>query len=105
MINVPLPRGADGMVFREAVIDHWLPALDQFKPEMIFISAGFDAHRDDDMAQLQLCDEDYGWITQQIRTIADKYARGRIVSVLEGGYELKALARCVAEHIRELHAD
>ena len=105
MINVPLQRDADGIVFRKAVTDHWLPALEAFKPEMIFVSAGFDAHRDDDMAQLQLCDEDYVWITQQIKTIGDKYASGRIVSVLEGGYELKALGRCVAAHVNVLYTD
>jgi acetoin utilization deacetylase AcuC-like enzyme len=105
MINVPLPRGADSTVFRKAVTDVWLPALDKFKPEMFFVSAGFDAHRDDDMAQLQFCDEDYVWITQQIKVIANKYASGRIVSVLEGGYELQALGRCVAAHISVLNAD
>jgi acetoin utilization deacetylase AcuC-like enzyme len=105
MINVPLPRGADGTVFRKAVADVWLPALKKFKPEMIFVSAGFDAHSDDDMAQLQFCDDDYAWITQQIRIIADKYASGRIVSVLEGGYELNALGRCVAAHISVLNTD
>lgn len=105
MINVPLPRGADGTVFRKAVTDIWLPALERFKPEMIFVSAGFDAHRDDDMAQLQFDDEDYVWITQQIKTIADTYADGRIVSALEGGYELQALGRCVAAHVRVLRAD
>lgn len=105
MINVPLPYGADGTVFRKAVTDIWLPALDKFKPEMIFVSAGFDAHRDDEMAQLQLIDEDYVWITQQIKAIANKYAHGRIVSVLEGGYELNALGRCVAAHISMLSSD
>lgn len=105
MINVPLPRDADGMVFRKAVSDIWLPALEKFKPEMIFVSAGFDAHRDDDMAQLQLCDEDYVWVTQQIKAIADKCAHGRIVSVLEGGYELGVLGRCVVAHIGVLNAD
>lgn len=104
LINVPLPRDADGTVFRKAVTDVWLPALEKFKPEMIFISAGFDAHRDDDMSQVHLGDEDYVWITQQIKTIADKHASGRVVSVLEGGYELQALGRCVAAHIRMLHA-
>ena len=99
MINVPLSPGSDGRVFRQAVNDHWMPALEAFKPEMIFVSAGFDAHQDDDMAQLQLCDEDYIWITQQIKELADKYAQGRIVSALEGGYELESLARCVAAHI------
>jgi acetoin utilization deacetylase AcuC-like enzyme len=105
MINVPLPRSAGGTVFRKAVTDVWLPALEKFKPEMIFVSAGFDAHSDDDMAQLQLGDDDYVWITQQIRVIADKYASGRIVSVLEGGYELNALGRCVAAHISVLNTD
>lgn len=105
MINVPLPRGSNGGVFRQAVTDHWLPALDRFKPDMIFVSAGFDAHRDDDMAQLQFEDEDYVWITRQIRAMAGKYSQSRIVSALEGGYELKSLARCVAAHIRVLAAD
>ncbi len=105
MINVPLPRGSNGGVFRQAVTDHWLPALDRFKPEMIFVSAGFDAHEDDDMAQLNLEDGDYVWITRQIKAIAAKYSQGRIVSALEGGYELKSLARCVAAHVRVLAAD
>jgi len=105
MINVPLPRGSNGGVFRQAVTDHWLPVLDRFKPDMIFVSAGFDAHRDDDMAQLQLEDEDYVWITRQIKALAAKYSHGRIVSALEGGYELKSLGRCVAAHIRVLAAD
>jgi acetoin utilization deacetylase AcuC-like enzyme len=103
IINVPLPHGADGNVFRKAVTDHWLPALQDFQPEMIFISAGFDAHRDDEMAHLQLSDEDYIWVTQQIIELAGKYAGGRIVSVLEGGYELKSLARCVVAHIEALN--
>ena len=105
MINVPLPRGSNGGVFRQAVTDHWLPALDRFKPDMLFVSAGFDAHRDDDMAQLQLEDEDYVWITRQIKALAGKYSQGRIVSALEGGYELKSLGRCVAAHVRVLAAD
>ncbi|WP_374563255.1 histone deacetylase family protein [Nitrosomonas sp.] len=105
MINVPLPRGSNGGVFRQAVTDHWLPALDRFKPEMIFVSAGFDAHEDDDMAQLNLEDSDYVWITRQIKAIAAKYSQGRIVSALEGGYELKSLARCVAAHVQVLASD
>lgn len=98
-INVPLAAGSDGAIFRQAVTDYWLPAVDAFKPEIIFISAGFDAHREDDMANLRFDDEDYAWITQQIRLWAEKHAQGRIVSVLEGGYSLKALGRCVAQHI------
>lgn len=105
IINVPLERGADSAIFRNAVTDLWLLALDAFKPEMIFVSAGFDAHHDDGMAQLNLDVEDYVWITGKIRTIAKNYAHGRIVSVLEGGYELNALGRCVAEHIRVLNTD
>lgn len=105
MINVPLPRGSNGGVFRQAVTDHWLPALDRFKPEMIFVSAGFDAHEDDDMAQLNLEDGDYVWITRQIKAIAAKYSQARIVSALEGGYELKSLARCVAAHVQVLASD
>ncbi|UJP04620.1 MAG: histone deacetylase family protein [Nitrosomonas sp.] len=105
MINVPLPRGSDGKAFRQAIIDHWLPPLTLFQPQMIFVSAGFDAHRDDDMSQLLLNDDDYAWISQQIRTIADRYAQGRIVSVLEGGYEPESLGRCVTAHIRSLLTD
>ena len=81
---------------------HWLPALARFRPEMLFISAGFDAHRDDDMAMLRLVEADYAWVTQQIKTVAYQHARGRIVSVLEGGYELHALGRSVAIHIKTL---
>lgn len=98
-INVPLTAGSDGAVFRKAVTDYWFPAVNTFKPEIIFISAGFDAHREDDMAGLRFDDTDYAWITQQIRLWAAKHAQGRIVSVLEGGYSLKTLGRCVAQHI------
>ncbi len=102
IINVPLSAGADSMVFRKAVTDYWLPALEDFQPELIFVSAGFDAHRDDEMAQLCLCNEDYVWVTQQIKVMADKHACGRIVSVLEGGYELNVLRRCVTAHLKIL---
>ncbi len=102
IINVPLSPGADGNTFRKAVTDHWLPALEDFQPEMIFVSAGFDAHQDDEMAQLQLCDDDYVWVTQQIKEMAGKHAYGRIVSVLEGGYELNVLGRCVTAHLKVL---
>ena len=91
------------MLFRSAAVtEHWLPALERFKPQMIFISAGFDAHRDDDMAMLRLVDADYAWVTQQLKSIADRYAQGRIVSMLEGGYELHALGRSVAAHLKVL---
>ncbi len=102
MVNIPLAAYSSGKEFRAAVQEHWLPALERFKPEMLFISAGFDAHRDDDMAMLQLIESDYAWVTQQLKTVADKYAQGRIVSLLEGGYELHALGRSVATHLKVL---
>lgn len=101
-INVPLPAGTNGINFQQAITNHWLPAIESFQPEMIFVSAGFDAHREDDMAQLILNDTDYVWITQQIKKLAEKHAQGRIVSVLEGGYALNALGRCAAKHIEVL---
>jgi acetoin utilization deacetylase AcuC-like enzyme len=104
MINVPLPAGTRSDGFRQVVEEVWLPALDDFGPEMIFFSAGFDAHADDDMAMLGLVDRDYAWVTQKVRTIAERHARGRIVSVLEGGYNLPALGRSVAHHVRVLAA-
>lgn len=102
MINVPLPAGTGGAAFRQAVTEHWLPALEDFRPEMIFVSAGFDAHKDDDMAQFGLAESDFIWVTQHIKRIAELHASGRIVSVLEGGYALHALGRCVAAHIKVL---
>ncbi|MGD9788238.1 MAG: histone deacetylase family protein [Sulfuricellaceae bacterium] len=100
IINVPLPAYSNGDVFRAAVTDHWLPALERFRPELLFVSAGFDAHRADDMAMLGLVEDDYVWVTRQIKEVAAKYADNRIVSTLEGGYELHALARCVEAHIK-----
>ena len=102
IINVPLPAGTGGAVFREAVTKYWLPALERFQPEMLFFSAGFDAHRDDDMAQFNLLEADYTWVTQQIKDVAKKFCQGRIVSVLEGGYELNALGRSVLAHLKVL---
>ena len=102
MINVPLAAGADGRVFRAAVERHWLPALEDFAPQMIFFSAGFDAHREDDMASLQFREEDYAWVTREVREIALRHAEGRMVSVLEGGYALSALGRSVVAHLRAL---
>jgi acetoin utilization deacetylase AcuC-like enzyme len=102
MVNIPLAAYSGGRQFREAVEKHWLPALGRFKPEMIFISAGFDAHRDDDMASLSLVENDYAWVTGRVKEVAEQHGGGRIVSTLEGGYELTALARSVAEHIRVL---
>jgi len=102
IINVPLPAGVDGKYFRSAVETYWLPRLEIFEPELIFISAGFDAHIEDDMAGLCLVEEDYAWITTKIKNIADKYSKGRIVSTLEGGYALSALGRSVVAHIKAL---
>jgi acetoin utilization deacetylase AcuC-like enzyme len=105
IINVPLAAGSKGEIFRQAVIQHWLPALESFHPEMVFISAGFDAHRDDLLAGLNLDETDYAWVTEQIRMVAQNSAQGRIVSVLEGGYELAALGGSVVAHIKALYRD
>jgi len=102
IINVPLPAGTSGDQFRQAVLTHWLPALHKFTPELIFISAGFDAHIEDDMSQFRLHTADYAWVTQEILLVADKYAQGRVISILEGGYALSALARSVTAHIKVL---
>ncbi|HXF67688.1 MAG TPA: histone deacetylase family protein [Burkholderiales bacterium] len=102
MVNVPLAAYSSGAQFRDAVERHWLPALEAFAPQMLFVSAGFDAHREDDMAMLALTEADYAWVSARIREVAQRHARGRIVSVLEGGYALHALGRSVAAHIREL---
>jgi acetoin utilization deacetylase AcuC-like enzyme len=102
MVNLPIPAYTKGDVIRRKIEQEWLPALEAFKPEMIFISAGFDAHREDDLGQLGLVEADYTWMTQQIKAIAKKYAKGRIVSSLEGGYNLDALGRSVEAHVRAL---
>ena len=102
VISIPLEASAKSPEFRAAVTDHWLPALEQFQPEMIFISAGFDAHQDDEMSYVSLTDADFRWVTEEIVRIADKTASGRIVSALEGGYELHSLARCAETHLRVL---
>ena len=102
VVNVPLPQGTGSDGFRAAVTDHWLPALDHFEPELLFVSAGFDAHQADDMAGINLVDTDYGWITEELLTLANRHAQGRIVSSLEGGYELHALARSVESHLKAL---
>ena len=102
MVNVPLTAYTKGDAMRDAVTDHWLPALNEFKPELIVISAGFDAHRDDELASLGWLEADYRWVTQQLVAAADAHAKGRIVSTLEGGYALPALARCAGEHVKVL---
>ena len=102
MVNVPLAAGAGTRAFHDAVTRQWLPALDEFAPELVVFSAGFDAHIEDEMASLQFRDADYRWVTEQVKAIADKHARGRIVSMLEGGYALSALGRSVVQHVRVL---
>ncbi len=102
MVNLPVSAYTTGMEIRELVDVAWLPKIREFKPEFIFISAGFDAHREDDMGQLGLVEADYAWITRQLMMMAKEYSKGRIVSCLEGGYNLSALARSVVAHIKEL---
>jgi acetoin utilization deacetylase AcuC-like enzyme len=102
MLNVPLPAYSNGARVREVVEQLWLPRLRAFAPQMLFISAGFDAHREDDLGQMGLVEADYAWITHELRVLADAVCAGRIVSCLEGGYNLSALGRSVAAHVRVL---
>mgnify|MGYP002129197169 CR=1 FL=1 len=102
LLNVPVAAYTKGEAIREIVNNQWIPRLDEFKPEMIFISAGFDAHREDDMGQLGLVEADYEWITRRIKEVAMRHSQGRIVSCLEGGYNLSSLARSVEAHLRVL---
>lgn len=102
VVSIPLDASAKSDEFRSAVTDHWLPALGRFQPELIFVSAGFDAHRDDDMSYVSLTDDDFRWVAQQIVQAAGVSASGRVISVLEGGYEVNSLARCVETHMRVL---
>jgi acetoin utilization deacetylase AcuC-like enzyme len=101
-VNVPLGATAKSAEFRAAVSDHWLPALEKFQPQSVFVSAGFDAHEDDDMSNVSPTDADFRWVAEQIVDIAAAFASGRIVSTLEGGYERYSLARCVEMHLRVL---
>lgn len=105
IVNIPLPSRTDGAGFREAVESKWLPVVDEFKPQLVMISAGFDAHAEDDIANLNLREFDYAWITRRLCDIADRHCGGRVVSVLEGGYSLPALARSVAVHIKSFLGD
>lgn len=102
IVNVPLAAGSLGTAFREAVTEHWLPALEAFKPQLLMISAGFDGHLEETVAHFGLIERDYAWLTRQLKDIADRHAQGRIVSVLEGGYALGALGRSVAVHLNAL---
>lgn len=101
-VNIPVAAHTGGDVVRQLVTERWLPALHAHRPEMIFISAGFDAHVEDDLGELRLVEDDYLWLTREIMAIARQYAKGRIVSCLEGGYNLSALGRSVAVHVKAL---
>ncbi len=105
IIKSPLKGGKDGKAFRGVVEDQWLPKLHDFKPQMIFLSAGFDAHKNDPLAHLRWDEDDYVWFTEQVVTLANTYCPGRVVSYLEGGYHLQALAESVVAHINVLAAD
>jgi len=102
IVNCALPPGAGSDSFRRAITAHWLPELEAFAPELVFISAGFDGHAADDLAELQLSTADYAWVTELASRVADRHARGRIVSTLEGGYDLPALAASAVAHIDRL---
>jgi len=102
LLNLPVPAYTKGEAVRELVTTQWIPHLHSFKPELLLISAGFDAHREDDLGQMGLVEADYAWITQQLMDVAARHAQGRIVSCLEGGYNLDALARSVEAHVRVL---
>ena len=102
MCNVPLASGCGGEEFRDAVTQVWMPRLREFKPQMILISAGFDAHFEDDMGNLKFLEKDYAWVTDQLKTLAAEMCNKRVVSMLEGGYVMTSLARSVGAHLRSL---
>jgi len=102
IVNTPLDATAGSEQFRQAVTRDWLPALEKFKPQMLFISAGFDAHAEDDMSQIRLYEPDYRWVTDELKDFAEQHCNGRIVSLLEGGYALSALGRSVVAHLNGL---
>jgi len=102
MLNLPIPPYTKGPEIRELIDALWMPRLEAFAPQMLFVSAGFDAHREDDLAQLGLVEADYAWITRRLVDFAALHCKGRIVSCLEGGYNLGALSRSVASHLRVL---
>ena len=102
MINVPLPATTNGKIVRDMISKTWIPRLDEFKPQLIIISAGFDAHREDDLGQMGLVEDDYVWMTKQLMEVANRHCDGKIVSCLEGGYNLSALGRSVVAHLKTL---
>ncbi len=102
IVNTPLPAGTSGADFRRAIERDWIPALERFRPDLIFVSAGFDAHQLDPLGDLRLTEEDFAWVTKLIVAQAETHCRGRVISTLEGGYHLEALARSVAAHLSAL---
>jgi acetoin utilization deacetylase AcuC-like enzyme len=102
MVNVPLPARSGGAAVKEAVTEEWLPALERFKPQMILVSAGFDAHRDDLLGGMSLVEDDYVWMTRRLMDVAERHASGRVLSMLEGGYNLSALGRSAVAHVKAL---
>jgi acetoin utilization deacetylase AcuC-like enzyme len=104
MINVPLAAGSGGAAAKQAIDAQWLPALEKFKPEMILISAGFDAHREDLLGGMALVEDDYAWMTRELMAVAARHSRQRVISMLEGGYNLAALGRSAVAHVRALSA-
>ena len=104
IVNVPLPAGTNGLLFKKSYEDIIIPKLQKFSPDMIFVSAGFDAHKDDPLADFKLLEEDFFWITSELKNFADKYCKKRLVSCLEGGYNIKALVRSCIAHVKGLIA-
>ena len=102
MVNIPVAPHTEGAAVRKIVTDRWLPRLDTFQPQLVFISAGFDGHREDDMGQLGLVEADFAWITEQMGAMAERWADGRVISLLEGGYDMSALGRSVVAHVKAL---
>ena len=104
IVNRPLPAGTSSAEWRTVVEADILPAIDQFAPELVMVSAGFDAHRRDPLAMLELTEDDFGWVTEQLMALAERHASGRLVSTLEGGYDLVALANSTMAHLNALRA-
>jgi acetoin utilization deacetylase AcuC-like enzyme len=105
VVNTPLRAGTGSAAFRAAIERDWIPALERHSPDFVLVSAGFDAHRADPLAGLELDEDDFRWVTRLIVEAANRHAGGRIVSTLEGGYDLAALARSAAAHVEALAAD
>lgn len=102
ILSVPLQAGTDGKLFRKKVEQAWFDHLNAFKPQLIFFSAGFDAHASDPLADLNLTESDYVWLTKQVADIAKKHCEGKLISALEGGYNLEALAQCAPAHVNAM---